>query len=66
VVRTVPMEGSARWMIDVKLKDGWYIVTLPKSVLVLTKAGFIQALRWGKWWKRRAANEARPSPTPRR
>jgi hypothetical protein len=35
-------------MIDVQIRDGRYIVTLPTSVLVLTKAEFIQALRRGQ------------------
>ena len=31
-------------MIEVMVRDGLYIVTLPKAVLVLTKAQFIHAL----------------------
>jgi hypothetical protein len=59
-------EEHASDMIEIALKDGWYVVTLPKGILVLSKAEFIQALRRGKLRKRRAAIEARPSPTPRR
>jgi hypothetical protein len=36
-------------MIDVQIRDGRYLITLPKRVLVLTKAEFIQALRRGQW-----------------
>jgi hypothetical protein len=46
-------------MIGVEVPDGLYIITLPKSVLVLTKTEFIQALRRGKWWRRREALQAR-------
>ena len=59
-------EERARDMIEIVVKDGWYIVTLPKSILLLTKEEFIQALRRGTWWNRRAAIEARLSRTPRR
>jgi hypothetical protein len=65
VVSAVCAEERASDMIEIALKDGWYIVTLPKSVLVLTKAEFIHALRQGTWWKRRAAMNARRSPTPK-
>jgi hypothetical protein len=46
-------------MIDVKFHYGWYVVTLPKCVLVLSRDDFIQALRRGKWWRRREALHAR-------
>lgn len=46
-------------MIDVQVHDGRYVITLPKTVLVLTRAEFIQALRRGKWWRRREALKAR-------
>jgi hypothetical protein len=46
-------------MIAIEVRDGRYIVTLPKSILVLTKAEFIQALRRGKWWRQREALKAR-------
>jgi hypothetical protein len=46
-------------VIGVEVKDGRYVVTLPKYSLVLTKAEFIQALRRGKWWRRRQRPEAR-------
>jgi hypothetical protein len=40
-------------MIDVSVRDGTYIITLPTSVLVLTQAELIHALRQGIWWHRR-------------
>jgi hypothetical protein len=46
-------------MIGVEVKDGLYVVRLPKSILVLTKTQFIQALKQGKWWRRRQAWQAR-------
>jgi hypothetical protein len=59
-------------MIDVQVRDDRYVITLPKTVLVLTKAEFIRALRRGKWWRRREALKARqgqheaspPTPLP--
>jgi hypothetical protein len=51
-------------MIELKLLDGRYILTLDKGcILVLTKAELIQGLRRGKWLKRAQARAARiPSP----
>ena len=46
-------------MIKVLLVDGFYVVTMAKCTLVLTKTEFITALRRGKWWKRRQALNAR-------
>jgi hypothetical protein len=46
-------------MVAMEVRDGWYIVTLPKCVLVLTREEFIQALRRGKWWRRREVRQAR-------
>jgi hypothetical protein len=51
-----------RALIGVEVRDGLYIVRLPKSLLVLTKAEFIQALRRGTWWGRRQALRARQGP----
>jgi len=59
-------------MIEVHISNGRYVITLPKSILVLTKAEFIQALRRGTWWRRREALKARqgrheaspPAPRP--
>ena len=48
-------------MIHVEVRDGFYIVTMPKSILVLTRAEFIQALRRGRWWRRRTAMHTRLS-----
>jgi hypothetical protein len=42
-------------MIEVSMREGLYIVTLPQAVQVLTKAEFIRALRRGTWWHRRQA-----------
>jgi hypothetical protein len=55
-------EEGGRGMIDVTVRDGLYIVTLPKCVLVLTKTEFVRALARGKWWKRRQAMAARLEP----
>jgi hypothetical protein len=41
--------------VDVKVQDGWYLVTIPKGVLVFSRAQFIEALRRGKAFKRREA-----------
>jgi hypothetical protein len=51
-------------VIDLKLIDGRYILTLDKGcLLVLTKAELIQGLRRGKWFKRAQARAARmPRP----
>jgi hypothetical protein len=49
-------------MIEVTVRDGFYLVTLPKCVLVLRRAEFIRALARGKWWKRRQAMRARIAP----
>lgn len=49
-------------MIEVTVRNGLYIVTLAKAVLVLTKAEFVQALRRGKWWKRRHTLQAQITP----
>jgi hypothetical protein len=46
-------------MIDIKLVDGRYLITLPKLTLVLTKAQFIEALRRGKAYKRQQALASR-------
>jgi len=53
------MASATTTMIDIKIIDGWYVVTASKCTLVLTKTQFIQALRRGKWWKRRQAFQAR-------
>jgi hypothetical protein len=39
----------------IELKDDRYVIRLPKMVLILTKAEFIEALRRGKAWRRREA-----------
>jgi hypothetical protein len=46
-------------MIDVTLRDRFYIVSLPKSILVLTKAELIQALRQGQWWPQTTTMDVR-------
>ncbi|HEX9872531.1 MAG TPA: hypothetical protein VGC99_28825 [Candidatus Tectomicrobia bacterium] len=46
------MASATTTMIDVKLIDGRFVVTLEKCILVLTKAEFVQALRRGKGFKR--------------
>jgi hypothetical protein len=46
-------------MITIEFRQGWYVVTLPKCVLVLSRDELIQALRRGKWWRRREALRAR-------
>jgi hypothetical protein len=53
-------------MITIEVRNGLYLVRLPKQcVLVLTKAEFIQALRRGKWWRRRRALQARTEEATR-
>jgi hypothetical protein len=39
--------------------EGWVLVEIPKAVLVLTKAEFLQGLRRGKWWRHLHALERR-------
>jgi hypothetical protein len=46
-------------MITIEFRQGWYVVRLPKCVLVLSRDELIQALRWGKWWRRREARRER-------
>jgi hypothetical protein len=56
-------------MITIEFRQGWYVVALPKCVLVLSRAELIQALRRGKWWRRREALRARQpaaQPQPKR
>jgi hypothetical protein len=53
------MASATTTMIDIKLMNGWYIVTAPKTTLVLSRQQFIEALRRGKWWKRREALQTR-------
>jgi hypothetical protein len=60
------MASATTTMIDIKLIDGWYVVTAPKCTLVLTKAQFIEALRRGRWWRRRQALRARLAPVTNR
>jgi hypothetical protein len=40
---------------ELKVIDGFYIIDLPKAILVLTREQFIDGLRRGKWWMRRQA-----------
>jgi hypothetical protein len=47
---------------DSTFKDGQVIIPLPKAVLVMSKAQFIEALRRGKAWRRRQALQARVAP----
>ena len=51
-------------MIEVTVQDGYYLVAMPKAILVLTKPEFIQALRRGKWWRRSHAMAARTETAP--
>jgi hypothetical protein len=44
---------------QITMKDGQVIVSLPKAVLVLTRAEFIEALRRGKQYRRREAMQGR-------
>jgi hypothetical protein len=46
-------------MIEIEVRDGLYHVRGPKFELCLTKAEFVQALRWAKWVKRRETRQAR-------
>lgn len=47
---------------EIAFEDGQVIIPLPKAVLVLTRAQFIEALRRGKAWRRREATQARQAP----
>lgn len=38
---------------DLQVVDGFYILSIDKGILVLTREQFIDGLRRGKWWKRR-------------
>ena len=51
-------------MIEVTVQDGYYLVTLPKAILVLTRGEFIQALRRGKWFRRTHAMATRAETAP--
>jgi hypothetical protein len=53
------MASATTTMIDIKLVEGLYIVRVDKAILVMTKLEFIQALRRGRWWKRRQQFQAR-------
>jgi hypothetical protein len=55
-------KGWGGIVIDVEVTDGFWIITLPKSILVLTRGEFIQALRRGKWHRRRESLKARARP----
>jgi hypothetical protein len=46
-------------MIGVEVKDGRYVVTLGKHILVMDKVDFVKCLRQGKRWRRRQALSAR-------
>jgi hypothetical protein len=46
-------------MVDIEVRNGLYHVRGPKFEPYLTKAEFIQALRWAEWVKRRQALQAR-------
>jgi hypothetical protein len=52
-------------MIEVAVRDRLCMVTLPKAVLVLTKAQFIHALRRGQGWWCCQALHARLAPQER-
>ena len=41
---------------DLQVVDGFYILTIDKGILVLTREQFSDGLRRGKWWKRRQAS----------
>jgi hypothetical protein len=51
-------------MIEIEVRDGWYIVKGPKMVLLLTRDELIRSLRRGRWWKRRQALQNRLAPQP--
>jgi hypothetical protein len=44
---------------DLQVVDGFYILTIDKGILVLTREQFIDGLQRGKWWKRRQASAPR-------
>jgi hypothetical protein len=43
---------------EIECVDGWWVIRMPKYVLVLSREQFVDALRRGKWWKRRQARQA--------
>jgi hypothetical protein len=46
-------------VIEVTVKDGWYVITASKMTLVLSRRQFIEALKAGKAWRRRESFKAR-------
>jgi hypothetical protein len=56
---TSRIRGRVKLLSLAEVKDGQYIVHLPKCVLVLTRAQFIEALKRGKAYHRREAMQAR-------
>jgi hypothetical protein len=53
------MASATSTMIEIKLIDGWYMVTTSRCTMVLSRSDFIMALKRGRWWKRRQAFQAR-------
>ena len=45
-------------MPEITCVDGFWIITMPKYVLVLSREQFKDGLRRGKWWRRRQARQA--------
>ena len=64
VMVTPPSQIPAGDMMRVEVRDGWYIVSLPKIVLALTREHFIVALQAGKRWHRWEARRARVAGMP--
>ena len=50
---------------DIEVKDGWWVVTCSKCILVLTRDQVADALRRGKWWRRRQARAAQETAAAR-
>jgi hypothetical protein len=48
---------------NIQFIDNQVIIPIPKAILVLTRAQFIQALRRGKSYRRAKALQARQAPT---
>jgi hypothetical protein len=44
---------------DVQYQDGFWLIKIPKGLLVFTEAQLLDGLRRGKWYQRRQAKQAR-------
>lgn len=54
--------SQKRGAVALEARDGWWLVHVPKGLLVLSKKELVHALQRGKAWRRRAALAARIEP----